>query len=134
MGHALPLLERIAEPLDIAVVNFGAWHGGGEGAEFAKLMREFADAVSEKAAVLPHLVWKEMVPTHYDQQHGLYPGRPQHSRHPDRNHSCALSYSPLLGRRMLRSILHAKAAILWGICSADDFQELHQTLNFWSWH
>ena len=77
MGHALPLLERIAKPSDIAVVNFGAWHGGGEDAEFAKLMREFADAVSEKAAELPHLVWKEMVPTHYDQQHGLYPGRPQ---------------------------------------------------------
>ena len=74
MGHALPLLERMSKPSDVAVVNFGAWHGGGDSPEYQKLVREFADAVTEKRDRLPHLVWKEMVPTHYDQQHGLYPG------------------------------------------------------------
>lgn len=27
MGHALPLLERMAKPSDIAIVNFAHWHG-----------------------------------------------------------------------------------------------------------
>ena len=74
MGHALPLLERMSQPSDIAVVNFGAWHGSGDSADYQKLVKEFADAVAEKGERLPHFVWKEMVPTHYDQQHGLYPG------------------------------------------------------------
>ena len=74
MGHALPILERMSQPSDIAVVNFGAWHGSGEGPEFPELMRTFADAVAEKKERMPHIVWKEMVATHYDQQQGLYPG------------------------------------------------------------
>ena len=74
MGHALPLLERMSQPSDIAIVNFGAWHGSGDGADYQKLVTEFANAVAEKRESLPHFVWKEMVPTHYDQQHGLYPG------------------------------------------------------------
>ena len=74
MGHALPLLERMGRPSDIAVVNFGAWHGSGNSPEYQKLVREFADAVTEKQDRLPHIVWKEMVPTHYDQQHGLFSG------------------------------------------------------------
>ncbi len=76
MGHALPLLERMSQPSDIAIVNFGAWHGSGDGVDYQKLVREFAEAVAEKRERLPHFVWKEMVPTHYDQQHGLYPGEP----------------------------------------------------------
>lgn len=86
MGHALPLLERMGKPEDIAVVNFGAWHGSGEGAEFHKLMQEFTQAVAEKAEDLPHMVWKEMVPTHYDQQHGLYSGEAPHQH----SHAAAL--------------------------------------------
>ena len=27
LGHALPLLERMAKPTDIAIVNFAHWHG-----------------------------------------------------------------------------------------------------------
>ena len=76
MGHALPLLERMSQPSDIAIVNFGAWHGSGDGVDYQKLVREFADAVAENRERLPHFVWKEMVPTHYDQQQGLYPGEP----------------------------------------------------------
>lgn len=53
---------------------FGGATGTGDGAEYKKLLEEFADAVEERAEQLPHMVWKEMVPTHYDQQHGLYPG------------------------------------------------------------
>lgn len=48
MGHALPLLERMSQPSDIAVVNFGAWHGSGDSADYQKLVKEFADAVAEK--------------------------------------------------------------------------------------
>ena len=76
VGHGLPLLERMARPSDIALLNFGAWHGSGDGPEFRKLVEDFRDAVAGRAGRLPRLVWKEMVPTHYDQQHGLYPGRP----------------------------------------------------------
>lgn len=74
LGHALPLLERMAKPTDIAIVNFAHWHGTGDGSEYKKLLQEFAEAVEQSAERLPHMVWKEMVPTHYDQQHGLYPG------------------------------------------------------------
>ena len=76
VGHGLPLLERMGRPSDIALLNFGAWHGSGDGPEFRKLVEDFRDAVADRAGRLPRLVWKEMVPTHYDQQHGLYPGRP----------------------------------------------------------
>ena len=76
VGHGLPLLERMSRPRDIALLNFGAWHGSGDGPEFRKLVEEFRDAVADRAGQLPRIVWKEMVPTHYDQQHGLYPGRP----------------------------------------------------------
>ena len=75
VGHGLPLLERMARPSDIALLNFGAWHGSGDGPEFRKLVEDFRDAVADRAGRLPRLIWKEMVPTHYDQQHGLYPGR-----------------------------------------------------------
>ena len=75
VGHGLPLLERMGRPTDIALLNFGAWHGSGDGPEFRKLVEEFRDAVADRAGRLPRLIWKEMVPTHYDQQHGLYPGR-----------------------------------------------------------
>ncbi len=109
MDHALPLLERIAKPSDIAVVNFGAWHGGGEGQDFANLIQEFADAAFERAAVLPHLVWKEMVPTHYDQQHGMFPGGPPHLL----QSSCCLK-GPLIRRLRLRSFLHINALFLRG--------------------
>lgn len=76
VGHGLPLLERMGGPTDIALLNFGAWHGSGDGPEFRKLVEDFRDAVADRAGRLPRLIWKEMVPTHYDQQHGLYPGRP----------------------------------------------------------
>ncbi|CAK0758806.1 hypothetical protein CVIRNUC_002648 [Coccomyxa viridis] len=74
VGHGLPLLERMGGPTDIALLNFGAWHGSGDGPEFRKLVEDFRDAVADRAGRLPRLIWKEMVPTHYDQQHGLYPG------------------------------------------------------------
>ena len=74
VGHGLPLLERMGRPTDIALLNFGAWHGTGDGPEFRQLVEDFRDAVADRAGRLPRLVWKEMVPTHYDQQHGLYPG------------------------------------------------------------
>ena len=75
VGHGLPLLERMGRPTDIALLNFGAWHGTGDGPEFRQLVEDFRDAVADRAGRLPRLVWKEMVPTHYDQHHGLYPGK-----------------------------------------------------------
>lgn len=30
--------------------------------------------MEDKAHALPHFIWKEMVVTHYDQHHRLYPG------------------------------------------------------------
>lgn len=51
------------------------WSAGtGDGAEYKKLLGDFVEAVEQRAEKLPRMVWKEMVPTHYDQQHGLYPG------------------------------------------------------------
>lgn len=74
MGHALPVLERMTEPSDIAVVNFAAWHGAGANPYLKELFQSLAHRVEERRAQLPHIIWKEMVPTHWDQQHGLYEG------------------------------------------------------------
>ena len=74
MGHALPILERMTAPSDIAVVNFAAWHGAGANPYLKELFQSLAHSVEERRAQLPHIIWKEMVPTHWAQQHGLYDG------------------------------------------------------------
>ena len=74
MGHALPILERMTQPSDIAVVNFAAWHGAGANPYLKEMFQSLARLVEERRAQLPHIIWKEMVPTHWDQQHGLYEG------------------------------------------------------------
>ena len=76
MGHALPILERMTQPSDIAVVNFAAWHGAGANPYLMEMFQSLARLVAERRAQLPHIIWKEMVPTHWDQQHGLYEGTP----------------------------------------------------------
>lgn len=48
--------------------------GTGDGPEYTELLKQFRRAVEDKAHALPHFIWKEMVVTHYDQHHGLYPG------------------------------------------------------------
>lgn len=70
--QALPMLERMAKPTDIAVVNFAHWHNGWEGTEYHDLLEAFRDHVVAHADRLPHFVWKEMVPTHYKHLHGAY--------------------------------------------------------------
>ena len=74
MGHALPLLSRVARPSDVAVVNFAHWHGTGDGVEYRGLLEDFRKAVEEVADTLPRFVWMEATPSHYMQQHGYYPG------------------------------------------------------------
>jgi hypothetical protein len=77
MGHALPLLSRIADAAaDIAVVGFAHWHGTTAGPEYRGLLRDFRKLAEEgnAAGSLPRFVWLEAVPTHYAQQHGLYTG------------------------------------------------------------
>ena len=74
LGHALPILRRIAQPSDVAVVNFAHWHGVGDTTEYLGLLREFRKVVEEGAGTLPHMVWMEATPSHYMQQHGHFPG------------------------------------------------------------
>ena len=74
LGHALLILSRIAQPGDVAVVNFAQWHGAVITAEYLGLLREFRKVVEEGAGTLPHMVWMEATPKHYMQQHGHFPG------------------------------------------------------------
>lgn len=72
--HALPMLQRMGKPSDIAVVNFAHWHNGWEGHEYRDLLQAFRASVAAHADALPHIVWKQMVPTHYKHLHGAYKG------------------------------------------------------------
>ncbi|CAL8466710.1 g6246 [Coccomyxa elongata] len=74
LEHTLPLLQRMAKPSDIAVMNFAHWHNGWEGHEYRDLLQAFRDHVTAHADELPHIVWKQMVPTHYKHLHGAYKG------------------------------------------------------------
>ena len=74
MLHALPLLNRIARPSDVAVMNFAHWHGAEDIAGYLGLLREFRKLVEESAGTLPRIVWMEATPTHYMQQHGYFTG------------------------------------------------------------
>ncbi len=40
-------------------------HNGWEGHEYKDLLQAFRDEVAASAAELPHIIWKEMVPTHF---------------------------------------------------------------------
>ena len=41
------------------------WHNGWEGTEYRDLLQAFRDEVTADSAALPHIIWKEMVATHY---------------------------------------------------------------------
>ena len=41
------------------------WHNGWEGHEYKDLLQAFRDEVATSTAELPHIIWKEMVPTHF---------------------------------------------------------------------
>ena len=41
------------------------WHNGWEGTEYRDLLQAFRDEVATDSAALPHIIWKEMVATHY---------------------------------------------------------------------
>ena len=82
LHHALPILSRVADAShDIAVVGFAHWHGSmlpgtPANTEYKHILQDFRKAAEEGRAAgrLPHLIFLEAVPTHYAQQHGLYPG------------------------------------------------------------
>ncbi len=60
LEHTLPLLQRMAKPSDIAVMNFAHWHNGWEGHEYRDLLQAFRDHVTAHADELPHIVWKQV--------------------------------------------------------------------------
>ncbi|PSC74635.1 hypothetical protein C2E20_2257 [Micractinium conductrix] len=74
--HMLQLLQRLhvlnVQKHDVIDFNVGLWHHMKDN-NYTQLVQALADHVAANRASLPHLLWRDNSPQHFDIEHGEFP-------------------------------------------------------------
>ncbi|KAK9830112.1 hypothetical protein WJX72_009847 [[Myrmecia] bisecta] len=73
LRNGFGVLQRVANPQDVVVVNFGLWHTFWPEV-YTALLRGFADYYQQHKHHLPGMVWKDTSPQHFPTAFGDFEG------------------------------------------------------------